>query len=86
MRIIIAGAGEVGTHVAKMMCNANHDVILIDDNEERLRQIDAHFDLMTIVGSVSSIEDLKQANVDSCDLFIAVPPYEELSSLSYNFV
>jgi len=82
MRIIIAGAGEVGTHVAKMMCNANHDVILIDDNEERLRQIDAHFDLMTIVGSVSSIEDLKQANVDSCDLFIAVPPYEELSILS----
>ena len=66
MRIIIAGAGEVGTHVAKMMCNANHDVILIDDNEERLRQIDAHFDLMTIVGSVSSIDDLKQANVDSC--------------------
>jgi trk system potassium uptake protein TrkA len=82
MRIIIAGAGEVGTHVAKMMCNANHDVILIDDNEERLRQIDAHFDLMTIVGSVSSIEDLKQANVGSCDLFIAVPPYEELSILS----
>ncbi len=82
MRIIIAGAGEVGTHVAKMMCNANHDVILIDDNEDRLRQIDAHFDLMTIVGSVSSIEDLKQANVESCDLFIAVPPYEELSILS----
>ncbi len=82
MRIIIAGAGEVGTHVAKMMCNANHDVILIDDNEERLRQVDAHFDLMTIVGSVSSIDDLKQANVGSCDLFIAVPPYEELSILS----
>ncbi len=82
MRIIIAGAGEVGTHVAKMMCNANHDVILIDDNEERLRQVDAHFDLMTIVGSVSSIDDLKQANVGTCDLFIAVPPYEELSILS----
>ncbi len=82
MRIIIAGAGEVGTHVAKLMCNANHDVILIDDNEERLQQMDAHFDLMTIVGSVSSIDDLKSANVESCDLFIAVPPYEELSILS----
>lgn len=82
MRIIIAGAGEVGTHVAKLMCNANHDVILIDDNEERLQQMDAHFDLMTIVGSVSSIDDLKSANVESCDLFIAVPPYEELSIMS----
>ncbi|WP_075601546.1 Trk system potassium transporter TrkA [Saccharicrinis aurantiacus] len=82
MRIIIAGAGEVGTHVAKLMCNANHDVILIDDNAERLQQMEAHFDLMTIVGSVSSIDDLKSANVESCDLFIAVPPYEELSIMS----
>lgn len=82
MKIIIAGAGEVGTHVAKMMCHANHDVVLIDDDEEKLKQIDSHFDLLTIVGSVSSIKDLKQANVGDCDLFIAVPPYEELSLMS----
>ncbi|SMO85729.1 trk system potassium uptake protein TrkA [Saccharicrinis carchari] len=82
MKIIIAGAGEVGTHVAKMMCHANHDVVLIDDDEEKLKQIDAHFDLLTIVGSVSSIKDLKQANAGDCDLFIAVPPYEELSLMS----
>ncbi|TAJ12503.1 Trk system potassium transporter TrkA [Marinilabiliaceae bacterium JC017] len=82
MRIIIAGAGEVGTHLAKMLCNANHDVILMDEDEEKLKQIDSHFDLMTIVGAVSSIEDLKEANVKSCDLFIAVPPYQDMSILS----
>lgn len=82
MRIFIAGAGEVGTHLAKMFCNANHDVILMDEDEEKLKQVDSHFDLMTIVGTISSIEDLKEANVKSCDLFIAVPPYQDMSILS----
>ncbi len=82
MRILIAGAGEVGTHLAKMLCNANHDVILMDEDEEKLKQIDSHFDLMTITGSLSSIEDLKDANVRNCDLFIAVPPYQDMSILS----
>lgn len=82
MRIFIAGAGEVGTHLAKMLCSANHDVILMDEEEEKLKQIDSHFDLMTIVGSISSIEDLREANVKSCDLFIAVPPYQDMSILS----
>lgn len=82
MRIFIAGAGEVGTHLAKMLCNAKHDVILMDEDEEKLRRIDSHFDLMTIVGTISSIEDLKEANVKSCDLFIAVPPYQDMSILS----
>ncbi len=82
MRIFIAGAGEVGTHLAKMLCNAKHDVILMDEDEEKLKQIDSHFDLMTIVGTISSIEDLKEANVKSCDLFIAVPPYQDMSILS----
>lgn len=82
MRIFIAGAGEVGTHLAKMFCNANHDVILMDEDEVKLKQVDSHFDLMTIVGTISSIEDLREANVKSCDLFIAVPPYQDMSILS----
>lgn len=82
MRILIAGAGEVGTHLAKMLCNANHDVILMDEDEDNLKQIDSHFDLMTIVGSLTSLEDLREANVKMCDLFIAVPPYQDMSILS----
>lgn len=82
MRILIAGAGEVGTHLAKMLCNANHDVILMDEDEDKLKQIDSHFDLMTIVGNLTSLEDLKEANVKMCDLFIAVPPYQDMSILS----
>jgi trk system potassium uptake protein TrkA len=82
VKILISGAGEVGTHLAKLFCNEDHDVILMDEDESRLRKAEAHFDLMAIVGSGTSIEDLKNAQVKSCDLFIAVPPYEEVSILS----
>lgn len=82
MRIFIAGAGEVGTHLAKLFVRANHDVILMDEDEEKLKQIDTHFDLMTRVGVMTSIEDLKEANVKSSDLFIAVPPYPDMSILA----
>ena len=82
MRVLIYGAGEVGTHLAKMLCNANHDVILMDEEEDKLEQIETHYDLMTIVGSGTSIENLKEANVKSCNLFIAVPPFQDMSILS----
>ncbi len=39
MRIVIAGAGEVGSHLAKMLSNENHDIVLIDVDDEKLRQI-----------------------------------------------
>jgi trk system potassium uptake protein TrkA len=82
MKIVIAGAGEVGNHLAKLFCNEDHDVILMDSDENKLRKAATNYDLMTVTGSVSSIEDLKTAQVSGCDLFIAVPPYEEVSILS----
>ncbi len=82
MRILISGAGEVGTHLAKLLSNEDHDVILMDDDEERLQESSSHFDIMTVIGSGTSIDDLKGAQVKNCDLFIAVPPYEEVSILS----
>ncbi len=82
MRVLIYGAGEVGTHLAKMLCNANHDVILMDEDDDKLQQIEAHYDLMTIVGSGTSIENLNEANVKLCNLFIAVPPFQDMSILS----
>jgi trk system potassium uptake protein TrkA len=76
MKIVIAGAGEVGTHLAKMLSRENHDIILIDDNEEKLQQLESNHDLMSNVGSATSINDLKEAGISSADLFIAVTPIE----------
>jgi len=77
MKIIIAGAGEVGSHLAKMLSNENHDIVVIDPEDERLRSVDASMDIMTVTGSATSIEILKEANIKRTDLFIAVAHSED---------
>ncbi len=77
MRIVIAGAGEVGSHLAKMLSNENHDIVLIDIDEDKLRRIGSTSDLMTIPGSAASFSILKDANIHRADLFIAVTESEE---------
>jgi trk system potassium uptake protein len=77
MKIIVAGAGEVGTHLAKMLSNEKHDITVIDPNPEKLHFIESSYDLMTVRGSTTSFEVLKEANVKKCDLYIAVAPSEE---------
>ena len=76
MRIIIAGAGAVGTHLAKMLSDEQHDIVLMDANEERMANLDSNFDLMTIAASPTSISSLKDAGVADVDLFVAVTPEE----------
>lgn len=76
MKIVIAGSGEVGTHLAKLLSREEQDVILIDLNEDKLANIDANYNLMTHRGSPVSFRTLREAGVERCDLFIAVTPYE----------
>ncbi|MCQ2229339.1 MAG: Trk system potassium transporter TrkA [Bacteroidales bacterium] len=82
MRIFIAGAGAVGTHLAKLFVDSDHEVILMDEDDDKLQQVETHLDLMTRRGSMTSLEDLKDADVSSADLFIAVPPYRDMSILA----
>jgi len=79
MKIVVAGAGEVGTHLARLLSNGNHDVIVIDTDEEKLKSMDAHFDILTVYGSALSIATLKEAKIKTADLFICVTPYEEMN-------
>lgn len=76
MKIIIAGAGEVGRHLAKMLSNDNQDIILMDPDQTRLDAIDSKYNLMTWSGSSYSFDTLREINVKNADLFIAVTPYE----------
>jgi len=77
MRIIIAGAGEVGTHLAKMLSNENHEIIIIDSEEDRLKPIDNSLDVMTHEGSATSVKILKDSLLKKTDLFIAVTHSED---------
>jgi trk system potassium uptake protein TrkA len=76
MKIIIAGAGAVGTHLAKLLSREKQDIVLMDEDEDKLGRIDSNFDLMTVCASPTSIEGLESAGVAGADLFIGVTPEE----------
>ena len=76
MKIIIAGAGAVGTHLAKLLSRDRQDCVLLDDDESRLDGLDSEYDIMTMVGSPTSIRTLKEAGAQGADLFVAVTPDE----------
>ena len=74
MKIVIAGAGEVGSHLAKMLSNEYNDLTIIDNNESRLNKLAEFVDIVTVEGSPTSIRTLEKAGVPEADLFIAVSP------------
>lgn len=76
MKIVIVGAGEVGSHLAKLLSREEQDIVLVDKDADKLATIDANYNLMTLRGSPTSFTALRDAGVENCDLFIAVTPYE----------
>ncbi|MCI5680698.1 MAG: Trk system potassium transporter TrkA [Paludibacteraceae bacterium] len=76
MRVIIAGAGEVGTHLAKLLSEEDMEISLMDESRERLGLLEANYDMLTKVGSPTSIHDLQNIGVRGVDLFISVTPHE----------
>ncbi|MBE0653407.1 MAG: Trk system potassium transporter TrkA [Bacteroidales bacterium] len=80
MKIILAGAGAVGTHLAKMLSNENHDITVIDTDPERLKLVGSTMDVLTLEGSATSIGLLKEAKIKKADLFIAVTESESTNT------
>lgn len=77
MKIVIAGAGEVGSHLARLLSNQSQDIVLIDRNQGQLENALAHLDVITIEGDATSIRTLRDAGVKNADLMIAVTSSEE---------
>lgn len=76
MKILIAGAGAVGTHLARLLGQENHDITLLDDDRERLNAVRDNSEILTRVGDCTSLKDLNDAEVANIDLFIGVTPEE----------
>lgn len=75
MKIVIEGAGEVGSHLAKMLREEANDVTVIDHDASRIETLASYADVETILGNPSSIKVQKQAGVDKADLYLAVYPF-----------
>ena len=76
MKIVIAGAGEVGSPLVKMLSNESNEITVIDMDNERLDSLRVSADVLTVEGNPSSIAVLREAGVQTADLFIAVNPSE----------
>ncbi|MCD8282981.1 MAG: Trk system potassium transporter TrkA, partial [Prevotella sp.] len=76
MKIIIAGAKAIGSHLAKLLSRNNEDVTVIDEDGDRLAQLAANYDILTVQSQVCSLATMKDTGVHRSDLFIAVTPDE----------
>jgi len=82
MKIVIAGAGSIGFHLAKLLTHENQDITLIDTNEEILQYAGTNLDVLTIRGDAASIDVLKQAKVERAKIFLAVTTSEKTNLLT----
>lgn len=76
MKILIAGAGAVGTHLAKLLGQENHDITLIDSDRERLDAVRNNSDIVAYERNCTSLNDLTEVGVANSDLYIGITPEE----------
>ena len=79
MKIIIAGSGEVGYHLAKQLSNEEHDITVIDINASRLDRVNSTTEVFALNGSSASIKVLREAGVEKSDLLVAVTATESIN-------
>ncbi|MBP3550912.1 MAG: Trk system potassium transporter TrkA [Alistipes sp.] len=82
MKIVIAGVGEMGSHLAKMLSGNGHDITVIDAEPKALAEVSSLADVVTVEGDSTTFAVLRKASVRKCDLFIAVHPVENTNILS----
>lgn len=82
MKIVIAGAGAVGTHLAKLLSSENQDIILMDPDKEKLNFSRSNLEMITMAGSSTSLSDLTVVGINDTDLFIGVTPDESVNITS----
>jgi len=79
MKVIIAGAGDVGTYIAEKIANDAHDVTVIEANTTKGKELSNTLDVNVLPGSASSVQVLKKAGVENCDLFLSLTDNEEVN-------
>jgi trk system potassium uptake protein TrkA len=82
MKVIIAGAGEVGTYIAERIAEEAHDVTVIETDTVKGEELSNTLDVNVICGSASSVQVLKKAAVEKCDLFLSLTANEEVNIIS----
>ena len=82
MRIVILGAGQVGSSVAESLVSEANDITVVDTNAERLKTLQDRFDLRTVVGNAAHPAVLEQAGARDADLILAVTQSDETNMVA----
>lgn len=82
MRVVVIGAGEVGTDVARLLALEQHDVVVVDLDQGALEAVAEKLDVMTLHGNATSISTLQQARAHRADLLLAVTALDEVNIIS----
>jgi trk system potassium uptake protein TrkA len=82
MKVLIVGAGQVGCFLSQRLCNEGHEVVLVDQDQSHLDRVQEELNVMTVSGNGASAEVLEQADIKSCDIFIAVTDLDEVNILA----
>ncbi len=82
MKIVIAGAGEMGSHLARMLSGNGHEITVVDKEPKLLDDVASLADVITVEGDATAFHTLRRASMRRCDLFIAVNPTENDNILS----
>jgi len=80
--IIILGCGEVGYNLARMLCYEHHDIVLIEEKNEKLKKAQDHLDVKVVQGSGSDFSTLEQAGINNADMLVAVTDKDEVNILA----
>ncbi len=82
MKIVIAGAGDVGFHLAELLAYEDKDIVLIDTDQDVLDYASTHLDVLTIKGDSGSPTVLERADMERANLFLAVTTSEKTNLMS----
>lgn len=82
MRIVILGAGQVGGTLAYNLANEDNDITLVDNNDERLRDLQHRVDIKTVTGCASHPNVLMEAGIEQADMLIAVTDSDEINMIA----
>ncbi|MFK8164640.1 MAG: NAD-binding protein, partial [Lewinella sp.] len=82
MNIVIAGAGDVGFHLAELLVTENQNIVLIDTDQDVLDYAGSHLDVLTVKGDATSIATLQKARVVNADLMLAVTTSEKTNMMA----
>ena len=82
MNIVVIGMGEVGRYVTGVLVQEGHNIIVVDNHAESLARAEEAFDVMTILGHGASGKVLRELNLETCDLFVAVTDNSEINLIS----